>query len=131
MEHLNQEPPPPEQRTETKRRDVIEARSGMDRRRTPSTESDGEQFIAYKDFTRLVEEKVNAAMVRGTAFSIVGCQLPNMTARGGDTATRLFGLIQALVRNCDCISLNEKRDFVRSEERRVGKECRFVWGGEC
>jgi len=112
MEHLNQEPPPPEQRTETKRRDVIEARSGMDRRRAPSTESDGEQFIAYKDFTRLVEEKVNAAMVRGTAFSIVGCQLPNMTARGGDTATRLFGLIQALVRSCDCISLNEKRDFV-------------------
>ena len=92
-------------------REGVESRRSGDRRGN-SGDADGEQFIAYRDFTKLVEEKVNAAMVRGTAFSIVGCQLPNMTARGGDTATKLFGLIQSLVRSCDCISLNEKRDFV-------------------
>ncbi|HWC77224.1 MAG TPA: response regulator, partial [Blastocatellia bacterium] len=72
----------------------------------------GEYFIGYADFVARVEKGVKATMGGGSSFSIVGCRVPEMTARGGRIAVRLLELVKSLVRDTDVISTNPRNDIV-------------------
>jgi CheY-like chemotaxis protein/KaiC/GvpD/RAD55 family RecA-like ATPase len=74
--------------------------------------SEGDQFTPYKDFAAQVEKRVKAAIETGAAFSVVGCRLPAMTAKGGQVALALFELVRTLVRDTDLISTNPRNDLV-------------------
>lgn len=74
--------------------------------------SEGDQFTPYQEFAAQVENRVKAAMETGAAFSVVGCRLPGMTARGGQVALKLFELVRTLVRDTDLISTNPRNDLV-------------------
>ncbi len=74
--------------------------------------SEAGQFIPYRDFASQVEARVKKAMGSGTAFSIVGCRLAQMTANAGLSALRLYELARLLVRESDLISTNLRNDLV-------------------
>jgi CheY-like chemotaxis protein/KaiC/GvpD/RAD55 family RecA-like ATPase len=74
--------------------------------------SEGDQFTPYQKFIALVETRVKATIENGAAFSVVGCRLPAMTAKGGQVALRLFELVRTLVRDTDLISTNPRNDLV-------------------
>jgi CheY-like chemotaxis protein/KaiC/GvpD/RAD55 family RecA-like ATPase len=73
---------------------------------------EAEQFIPYRNFASQVEERVKKAMDSGTAFSIAGCRLPQMTANAGISAVRLYEVVRELVRESDLISTNQRNDLV-------------------
>jgi CheY-like chemotaxis protein len=70
-----------------------------------------DQFLSYDDFIGRVEHNVKLGMEIGTTFSIVGCRMPD-GANGTVNAVRLYGLISAIIRNDDLISMNQRNDFV-------------------
>ncbi|HVG19172.1 MAG TPA: response regulator, partial [Blastocatellia bacterium] len=74
--------------------------------------SEGDQFTPYQEFAAQVERRVKAAIETGAAFSVVGCKLPGMTAKGGQVALKLFELVRTLVRDTDLISTNPRNDLV-------------------
>lgn len=74
--------------------------------------SEGDQFTPYHKFAAQVETRVKATIENGAAFSVVGCRLPAMTAKGGQVALRLFELVRTLVRDTDLISTNPRNDLV-------------------
>ena len=75
------------------------------------TRSVVDQFLSYDDFVLRVEQNVKLGMEIGTTFSIVGCRMPD-GANGTVNAVRLYGLISAIIRNDDLISMNQRNDFV-------------------
>ncbi|HEX8091268.1 MAG TPA: response regulator, partial [Blastocatellia bacterium] len=74
--------------------------------------SEGDQFTSYQEFSAQVERRVKAAIENGAAFSVAGCRLPAMTAKGGQVALKLFELVRMLARDTDLISTNPRNDLV-------------------
>lgn len=74
--------------------------------------SEGDQFTPYQEFSAQVERRVKDAIERGAAFSVAGCRLPSMTAKGGQVALKLFELVRTLVRDTDLLSTNPRNDLV-------------------
>ncbi len=72
----------------------------------------GEPFTSYQKFTAQVEERVRATLESNATFAIVGCRLPQMTARGGHLALRLYDLVRRLIRETDLMSTNPRNDIV-------------------
>jgi hypothetical protein len=79
--------------------------------RSRGIRSGTDHFLSYQEFIARVEENVSLGMETGTTFSIVGCRMPD-EANGTVNAVRLYGLINAIVRNDDLISMNPRDDFV-------------------
>ena len=73
---------------------------------------DQELFTPYSEFAAEVDKRVKGAMDKGAQFSIVGCRLPNMTAKGGLMALRLFEIVRRLARESDLTSTNPRNDLV-------------------
>lgn len=71
-----------------------------------------DHFTSYQQFTAQVEERVRATMENNATFAIVGCRVPQMTARGGHVALRLYDLVRRLVRENDLLSTNPRNDIV-------------------
>ncbi|HJQ25123.1 MAG TPA: ATPase domain-containing protein [Blastocatellia bacterium] len=71
-----------------------------------------EHFTSYQQFTAQVEERVRATLENNATFAIVGCRVPQMTARGGQTALQLYDLVRQLVRENDLLSTNPRNDIV-------------------
>ena len=74
--------------------------------------SEPELFLPYTDFATEVDKRVKGAMDSGAPFSIVGCRLPQMTARGGQSALKLYEIVRSLVREDDLTSTNPRNDLV-------------------
>jgi CheY-like chemotaxis protein/KaiC/GvpD/RAD55 family RecA-like ATPase len=74
--------------------------------------SEGDQFTPYQEFSAQVERRVKDAIESGAAFSVAGCRLPAMTAKGGQVALKLFELVRTLVRDTDLLSTNPRNDLV-------------------
>jgi CheY-like chemotaxis protein/KaiC/GvpD/RAD55 family RecA-like ATPase len=72
----------------------------------------GEPFTSYQKFTAQVEDRVRATLESDATFAIVGCRLPQMTARGGHLAMRLYDLVRRLIRETDLLSTNPRNDVV-------------------
>lgn len=72
----------------------------------------GEPFTSYQKFTAQVEDRVRATLESNATFAIVGCRLPQMTARGGHLAMRLYDLVRQLIRETDLLSTNPRNDIV-------------------
>jgi DNA-binding response OmpR family regulator/KaiC/GvpD/RAD55 family RecA-like ATPase len=72
----------------------------------------GEPFTSYQKFTAQVEERVRATLESNATFAIVGCRLPQMTAKGGHLALRLYDLVRRLIRETDLLSTNPRNDIV-------------------
>jgi CheY-like chemotaxis protein/KaiC/GvpD/RAD55 family RecA-like ATPase len=116
------------------------ARRGKDKKVSAQPESigmPGDYFTSYPKFVAEVEMGVKASLEKGYVFSVVGCQIPNMTSDGGRGAIRLLELIRELVRDEDLISTNPwnyivvlladaeangARAFVRRLRESIGKE---------
>ncbi|HEU4387979.1 MAG TPA: response regulator [Blastocatellia bacterium] len=88
-----------------------QANQGSRMRFSRGTRSVVDQFLSYDDFVLRVELNVQLGMEIGTTFSIVGCRMPD-GANGTVNAVRLYGLISAIIRNDDLISMNQRNDFV-------------------
>jgi DNA-binding response OmpR family regulator/KaiC/GvpD/RAD55 family RecA-like ATPase len=71
-----------------------------------------EHFTSYQQFTAQVEDRVRATLENNATFAIVGCRVPQMTAKGGHTALRLYDLVRRLVRENDLLSTNPRNDIV-------------------
>ena len=71
-----------------------------------------DHFTSYQQFTAQVEERVRATMENNATFAIVGCRVPQMTAKGGHVALRLYDLVRRLVRENDLLSTNPRNDIV-------------------
>ena len=72
----------------------------------------GEPFTSYQKFAAQVEERVRATLESNATFAIVGCRLPEMTAKGGHLALRLYDLSRRLIRETDLLSTNPRNDIV-------------------
>jgi CheY-like chemotaxis protein len=72
----------------------------------------GEPFTSYQKFTVQVEERVRATLESNATFAIVGCRLPQMTAKSGHIALRLYDLVRRLIRETDLLSTNPRNDIV-------------------
>jgi DNA-binding response OmpR family regulator len=72
----------------------------------------GEPFTTYQKFTAQVEERVRATLESNATFAIVGCRLPQLTAKGGHLALRLYDLVRRLIRETDLLSTNPRNDIV-------------------
>ena len=72
----------------------------------------GEPFTSYQKFTAQVEERVRATLESNATFAIVGCRLPQMTAKSGHIALRLYDLVRRLIRETDLLSTNPRNDIV-------------------
>ncbi|HKP13953.1 MAG TPA: response regulator, partial [Blastocatellia bacterium] len=72
----------------------------------------GEPFTSYQKFTAQVEERVRATLESNATFAIVGCRLPEMTAKGGHVALRLYDMVRRLIRETDMLSTNPRNDIV-------------------
>jgi DNA-binding response OmpR family regulator len=70
------------------------------------------RFTRYEDFAIEVERRVQAAMTGGAPFSVVGCRLHAMTARGGRVALQLFEIVRELARDTDLTTTNTRNDLV-------------------
>jgi len=51
-------------------------------------------------------------METNATFAIVGCRVPQMTAKGGHIALRLYDRVRRLVRENDLLSTNPRNDIV-------------------
>jgi DNA-binding response OmpR family regulator/KaiC/GvpD/RAD55 family RecA-like ATPase len=71
-----------------------------------------EHFTSYQKFTAQVEERVRATLESNATFAIVGCRIPQMTARGGHIALRLYDHVRRLIRETDLLSTNPRNDIV-------------------
>ncbi|MFL6273808.1 MAG: ATPase domain-containing protein [Blastocatellia bacterium] len=71
-----------------------------------------DHFTSYQQFTAQVEERVRATLENNATFAIVGCRVPQMTAKGGHVALRLYDLVRRLVRENDLLSTNPRNDIV-------------------
>jgi DNA-binding response OmpR family regulator/KaiC/GvpD/RAD55 family RecA-like ATPase len=74
--------------------------------------SPGEPFTSYQKFTAQVEDRVRATLESNATFAIVGCRLPQMTAKSGHIALRLYDLVRRLIRETDLLSTNPRNDIV-------------------
>ncbi|MFL6212671.1 MAG: response regulator [Blastocatellia bacterium] len=72
----------------------------------------GEPFTSYQKFAAQVEDRVRATLESNATFAIVGCRLPEMTAKGGHLALRLYDLSRRLIRETDLLSTNPRNDIV-------------------
>jgi CheY-like chemotaxis protein len=74
---------------------------------------DDEQFTPYNEFVAEVEKRVKAVIDEGSALSIVGCRVPQMTTKHGDIAQlRLREVVREVVRDTDLTSTNAPGDVV-------------------
>ncbi len=72
-----------------------------------------EGFTRYDQFVVEVEKRVKAVIDSGSALSIVGCRVPQMTtARGDKTYSRLRDAVRGVVRDTDMTSTNVPGDVV-------------------
>jgi KaiC/GvpD/RAD55 family RecA-like ATPase/CheY-like chemotaxis protein len=79
----------------------------------PLAGHDDEQFTSYNEFVAEVEKRVKAVIHEGSALSIVGCRVPQMTTKHGDIAQlRLREVVRDVVRDTDLTSTNAPGDVV-------------------
>ncbi|HSO76031.1 MAG TPA: ATPase domain-containing protein [Blastocatellia bacterium] len=72
-----------------------------------------DRFRSYDQFVAEVEKRVKAVIESGSALSIVGCRVEQMTTAYGDKAlSTLRGVIRDLVRDTDLASTNVPGDVV-------------------
>lgn len=74
---------------------------------------DDQRFAPYHAFAAEVEKRVKAVLDHGSALSIVGCRVPQMTAtHGGFAQLRLREIVRHEVRDTDLTSTNAPGDVV-------------------
>ena len=79
----------------------------------PAAESYDDGFTPYDQFVVEVEKRVKAVIDNGSALSIVGCRVAQMTRAPGDkTYASLRGVVRGLVRDTDLASTNAPGDVV-------------------
>jgi DNA-binding response OmpR family regulator len=79
-------------------------------RAAPASDTHG--FVSYSEFASQVEDRIQVALDKGPAFSVVGCRLSELTANAGRTAFRLYEMIRTLVRETDVVSTNPRNDML-------------------
>lgn len=78
-----------------------------------TAEASDDGFTPYDQFVVEVEKRVKAVIDSGSALSIVGCRVPQMTtARGDKTYSRLRDAVRGVVRDTDMASTNAPGDVV-------------------
>jgi DNA-binding response OmpR family regulator len=74
---------------------------------------DDQRFAPYHAFAAEVEKRVKAVLDHGSALSIVGCRVPQMTTtHGGFAQLRLREIVRHEVRDTDLTSTNPPGDVV-------------------